>query len=331
MNLKRILLALVCIAVLALSWGAVLSKPKDEEKQRELIERAEQMMSRQIYEPAASLLQEAAALNGKFREEAEEKLKTAYLALAESDTTNRSEYVRAYLGVLERQMSAAQPRADAFYEAAQFHLRQNDISLALAVLRDGVSKTGDISLKELYEANRYAWKMERDVYEEVTAIYNGSIQVRRNGLWGLASRNGKLVIPCLYEAISTFETDRAVVMKDGEIYAVNTKNNRVALLEKPAAGIGNLAQNRIPLQKENGMWFFGDASLATGTAEYEAIGMYSNGCAAVKVNGKWGVIDSRGGKSRRSRKVSGDPRGAAEFRGHILYPRKLLLLPAWGA
>ena len=83
MNLKRILLALVCIAVLALSWGAVLSKPKDEEKQRELIERAEQMMSRQIYEPAASLHQEAAALNGKFREEP--KKTTAYLALAESD------------------------------------------------------------------------------------------------------------------------------------------------------------------------------------------------------------------------------------------------------
>jgi len=117
--------------------------------------------------------------------------------------------------------------------------------------------------------------------------------VKQEGSWGLANRQGGLVIPCEYDWISTFSDSRAIVLKDGIISAVDSDNNRVALFHGNATEFSNFGENRVGLHTPEG-WMIAEGELHTGGTLLEEIGMYSNGCAAAKLDGKWGLIDQNG-------------------------------------
>jgi hypothetical protein len=58
----------------------------------------------------------------------------------------------------------------------------------------------------------------------------------------------------------------------------------------PAIDFGNLSNNRIALRFENG-WRRATGQFEIGEMIFEEIGMYQNGYAAAKSDGRWGVID----------------------------------------
>ena len=262
-----------------------MNSRSDAEKQKDLMEQAFAFINDEVYLRAVPLLEEAAGYNAPLTGAAEEELKKAYLALI--DTRG---YKRKYTNLLETQMSRADAHAGVFAEAANYYLSISKTIDALGVLKTGIEKTGSELLITLYEQNRYAYEVNRTYYEEVSAIYGKTVGVRRDGLWGLASSDGVLRIPCEYEQISTYSGDRLIVKKDDEIYAVNLDNNRVARLREAAADFGNFANDRIPLLIE-GSWRRATGEFEIGATSFEQLGMYSEGYAAAKMDNKWGVID----------------------------------------
>ena len=249
------------------------------------MEKAAALIDDGIYVLAIPLLEEAAGYNTAHTGQVEEALKKSYLALI-----NTQGYNMKYTGLLETQMSRGKADPAVFAEAANYYLEISKIPDALEILRTGIAKTGDASLIDLYERNRYVYGINRSVYDYATAIVESTIQVRRDGLWGLAVSSGDLLLPCEYEKISTFGSDRAIVKKDGEIYAVNIDNNRIAKLNEYASDFGNYANDRIPLLI-NGTWQRATGDFSIGTVSFERFGMYSEGFAAAKIDGKWGVVD----------------------------------------
>ena len=134
--------------------------------------------------------------------------------------------------------------------------------------------------------------MNRNTYQDVTAICNGGIQVKNDGLWGLATGDGSLVIPCEYDLISTYSG--VAITKKGNIFAaVNSDNNRYALSHADITDFGNLNDNRIGVKTKEG-WKLANSDFATGTLVVDEIGMYSNGYIPAKEGGKWGFIDPDG-------------------------------------
>lgn len=212
-------------------------------------------------------------------------LKQAYLQLID-----QSGYRRKYISLLETQMGRENAEVEVFMEAANFYLDNSKLSDALAVLRDGIAKTGDEALTTLYESCRYAYQKGYAVYDDVTAASGMTIGVSRDGLWGLAKADGTLLIPCQFEKISTYSTDRAIVEKDDQIFAVDSSGNRVALLKEPATEFGNYAGGRVPLLID-GQWRRSTGEFVIGSAAFEGLGTYSGGYAAAKENGKWGIVD----------------------------------------
>ena len=283
---SRILIGAGCLALLLTSWIIAINSKSAAEKQNELVEKAAELIDDGIYVLAVPLLEEAAGYNTALTGEVEEALKKAYLALI-----NTAGYNMKYTGLLETQMDRAKAGPAVFAEAANYYLSIAKIPEALEILRTGIEKTGDITLVDLYEQNRYEYSINRTAYEYMTAIYDSAVQVRRAGLWGLAGSGGDLLLPCEYEKISTFSVDRAIVKKDGEIYAVNIDNNRIAKLNDYAEDFGNLAYDRIPLLID-GSWRRATGDFSVGTASFEQSGMYSEGFAAAKTDGKWGVVDT---------------------------------------
>jgi len=276
------------VALLFASWAIAITAKSDAEKQAELIEQAAAYTEDDIYILSVSLLEEAVGYKTDRTLEAENALKNVYTHLL-----NQRGYSRKYVELLEKQMSREDAIPDYFEEAAQFYLGRSKLADALTVLRDGVEKTGDAHLTELYEEHRYAYSMGIDYYNDVTSTTNGAIQVQIDGLWGLASATGSPIVPCEYNKISTYSNGGAIVEKDNVISVVDQNNNRIALLHENATTFGNFAGNRTCLQVKDG-WVISSGSFTTGTQTFEDFGMYSDGYAPVKRNGKWGLINANG-------------------------------------
>lgn len=285
---KRILLAIGCIALLGLSWLAAVTAETDAQRQEKLMAQAASYVEDEIYIRAVPLLEEAAGYEDAHTLEAEEALKNVYLHLI-----GKSGYPQKYTGLLEKQMKRKDAAPQVFHEAAQYYLDKGQTNTAIIILRTGAEQTGSPELAELYEANRYVYELGRDFYQEVTAIYNGSVQVKQEGCWGLANQRGNLVIPCEYDWISTYSGDRVVVQKNGVISAVDSDNNRVALFHGEADQFSNFGENRLALHTPEG-WLVAGGELHTGGIPLEEIGMYSSDCAAAKLDGKWGLLSPDG-------------------------------------
>ncbi len=285
---KRILVAAGCVLLLLVSWLAALTAESDAERQQALMDQTAAYLEDEIYILSVPLLEEAIGYDGPYTAEAEEQLKEVYRQLF-----HQSGYRDKYESLLAAQMARSDAGTAPFLEAATYYLDISDLEQALAVLRDGIAKTGSAELTALYEEHRYAFTFGRTAYEEVTAIYNGAIQVALGGRWGLADAGGALVIPCNYDQISTYSDGRVIVLSDGVLSAIDTNENRLALFHGEAEGISNLAEDRLAIQTADG-WLRANSSLAVGTERYEEIGMYSGGYAAACQNGRWGVMDTGG-------------------------------------
>lgn len=284
---SRILIGAGCLVLLAISWIIAISAPSDEEKQLLLMEQAAPLLEDEIYVRAEPLLEEAASYHTEHTGEAEEMLKQIYLHLIDQQG-----YSKKYTTLLQTQMSREGAAPEVFLEAANYYLERSKLSDAFTVLTDGIKKTGSEELVDLYEDNRYTYQMGYNIYEDVTAAYGTTIAVQNDGLWGLSSTGGGPVIPCQYDWISTYSVDRVIVSKDGIISAVDSSGNRVALLKESVSELGNFSNNRIALHIGN-EWRYADGEFTISNVSYEQLGTYSNGYAAAKQGGKWGVIDLR--------------------------------------
>ena len=281
----RILIGAVCVILLVVSWVVATSSKSTAEKQLVLINEATALMSDGIYIRAVPLLEEAAGYDAAHTKVAENLLKRAYLSLMD----NRG-FPRRYTTLLEKQMNSREAEPYVFLEAANYYLNNSKTPEALLILRSGLERTNNESILVLYENTRYAFNINRAAYEDVTAIFNDTIQVKSNGKWGIAHADGFLLIPCQYDKISTFNKDSAVVRNGNSIYAIDIDNNRIAVSHETVVDFGNYAENRIPLLIE-GRWRRATGEFELGTKSFDDIGTYSGGYAAAKYNGRWGVID----------------------------------------
>ena len=283
---SRIFLGMAFFALIIAAWVIVLGATTNEQRQLELMRQADDYMQDKVFVFAMPLLEEAIGFNTEHTIEAENMLKEVYLQLIDERGMRRR-----YVNLLERQMSRPNASADVFIEAANFQLEMSRTAEALTILRDGIARTGSEQLIAIYESNRYEYRLNHNIYDDVTMIYGRMIGVKQDGLWGIARSDGTILIPCEYDKVSTFSAGRAIVQQDGEIFAVNQSNNRIALLGENASDFGNLSNNRLPLLFD-GRWYRATGEFELGSGTFDWIGMHSNGKAAAQMGDRWGVIDS---------------------------------------
>lgn len=285
---KTLLLTVGCLVLLMLSWLAALTTESDGKKQAKLLLQAEAYMEDEIYVRAIPLLEEAAGYEAQHSAEVETALKDAYLHMM-----GQGDYSRRYTKLLDKQMGRNNAEPAIFAEAASYYLDNLRYRDAFTVLRKGIEKTGSQELVEQYEENRYVYDIKRGIYEDVTAISNGAIQVRKDGRWGLANVSGNLVIPCEYEKISTFSNGQAIAQQGEVLMGVDENNNRVALCHEKPSDFTNFEDNRLGLLVD-GSWVLADGNFNTGGIRLQSLGMYTNGGAAAQTSDRWGVLGTDG-------------------------------------
>ncbi len=281
---KRILLALGCAALLGVSWLTAVTAQTDAQRQEELIRQAAAYTGDEIYIRAVPLLEEAASYHDAHTLEAETALKDVYLHLIE-----QSGFATKYTDLLEKQMAREDASPKVFEEAARYYLEQGEDAKAFAVLRDGVERTGDEALTDLYESKRYKYERIVTTYETIAPFRNGAAQVMKNGKWGLTGRDGELLLPCEYDQISTWSDDCAVILQNGIVSATDGEGNRTALFHGTASAFRNFGENRVALQSPEG-WILANGEFETASLKLEDAGMCAGGCIPAKLDGKWGVL-----------------------------------------
>jgi len=285
---NRIVLSIGCIFLLFLAWVVVLNMKSPLQEQTEFIAAADTEIAKGTYANAEPYLAQAVAYNTNQTFGVLEKLKDVYLKLG--DTQN-------YVNTLETETSRTDCTASVYQELAQYYIDQNKLSDALPLLKTGIGRTNDQGLIDFYEAHRYAFDTAGNTYDDVTAFFNGGIQVEKAGLWGIANSKGSLIIPCNYPQISTYDsTSKCVVavQSDQKVVALNTKNQVVAIFDKTVAKLGNISQNYIPMQLDDGKWIIANGQLISNGKEYDGLGTVSNTAIAIESGGKWGVLSLTG-------------------------------------
>ncbi len=282
---KRWFLVGLCILLILVAWYTVLSSKSNAQKQVELISESELYLKDKIYIKAVPLLEEAAGYNAKHTLKAENKLKQVYISLIDQRI-----YAQKYIDLLDKQMKRENAKADVFIEAAEFYLERSKTIDALDILKLGIGKLNDKKLIEMYEENRYVYEIGYNKYEEVDDIYEGKIGVKLEGLWGIASSDGDLLIPCEYNKVSNFSNNRVVVKKSNEIYSIDINQNRLSLLKEKIKDFGYYSNDRLAIKADKG-WRRATGDFIIGDTVFEDIKSYSNGYVAAKKNGKWGLVD----------------------------------------
>ncbi len=283
---SRVILGIACILLIAVAWLSVSSIPSSDELQIEALAVANAYLEDDVFISAVPYLEEAVGYGGESVEEIEEILKSVYLELA-----GQQDFTKSYEALLENQCNRDGASIVLFQEAAEYYLSRGETSDALASLELGITKTQDQGLIDLYEANRYGYKMTYNSYEDVTAIFDGTIGVQYDGLWGVAGATGGILLQCQYDQVSTLRDGALVVEQDGLITMVDSSGNRLALPKTELLDFGNYTQSVVAVETADG-WQWATSFMVLYETCYEELGSFYNGYACAKQDGKWGVLDA---------------------------------------
>lgn len=286
MQKSRILLfSVVLVALLAFSWLSVLGSQSDAARQIELIAKAKEQIEDEVYVPAADKLLEAQSLYKDNQDEIESLLKTCYLGL------NDNQYLSRYESLLDAQMGRRDPKVSSFIEAAEYYSEKGDDVALYRVLKQGIEKTGDTAIKELYEKYRYNYEYARGYFEDVGDFGGGTtIAVKLGDKWGVADRFGSLVLPCEFDKASNFRDGTALVKKDKLFYSVDRNSYRMALMKDEVTDFTAYNEKAVAFLTDKG-WRYAGSTLKLNEKVFDEAGAFRDGMAPVKKDGKWHIVD----------------------------------------
>lgn len=278
--------AILCTLVLvAYGWFSVLSMKSDDTLQRELYQDALSLMENNIYVRAQPLLEEALSYDGDVTKECERALKEVYLQLH-----HLNGYSKKYVTLSENVVKDEDASAAEFLEFAEYYFSVNKPVEAISVLSEGVARTDDAELKERYEETRYIYTVGRYNYENVTEIFEKTIQVEQDGKWGIAKSDGSLVISCEYDKVSTFHNGSTIVRLEEEVYSIDMNGSKLYITEEKVIDFTNFSDNRFAFTTESGL-YRANGELASQHSDFSFIGTYHSEYAAAQSGEKWGIID----------------------------------------
>lgn len=134
------------------------------------------------------------------------------------------------------------------------------------------------------------------LYDYVTDMTNEVAMVNQDDKWGLLGKNGRVLIPCVYDRLSFLENTEHKIVK---LYIQKRQYGLIDTLGKLAISatfdqIGRIREGRLAVMR-NGKWGFADENGNLRIpCQFDEVQPFFNGLAAVSTNRKWGYINRQG-------------------------------------
>ncbi|MBQ8509984.1 MAG: WG repeat-containing protein [Clostridia bacterium] len=291
MKTKQLLLIAVLLVVLAAGWLKAMQATdnSDEiEAQNALVVQADALAEKTLYVRAIPLYQEALEYETDSNSAIEEKLMAAYLAFGETD---------AYISLVSSRSSRGIAAEAEYLQCAEIYLASNSLEKAMNILEVGMKKMeSSETLRSFYEKNRFYYTVYMTNLSEIVPVKSGMMPVYDGSKWGYANERGQVKMPCVYDSVTSFnESGYAVVELNGEFKVITSAGALYGIDETGVTDVSGIT-SRYVLAQANGTYSYYDYDFICRAPnyQYEEVTVNACGFAAVKKDGKWGVITDNG-------------------------------------
>ncbi|MCD7807107.1 MAG: WG repeat-containing protein [Lachnospiraceae bacterium] len=288
---KKLILFATLLVVLAVGWilSVRMASGKDIVKQQEeLVEQADVFASKGLYVRAIPLYEEALTLQTNQNERIEEKVLAAYRNYGDADS---------YLDLVNTRAEANRATEEEYLLGAQYYINSWSLNNAMTLIKLGIEQLGTESLIEFYEENRYGYSLKITNYDEIIpTLDNEMMPVLDGEYWGYIDSMGMVQLSCAYDFATSFNSSGyAVVSVDGTYYTILENGDRYGLDEVGVEAVYGLTDKYILAKvNESYSYYDYDFNCRAENHQYEDITVNACGVAAVKKDGKWGIITDSG-------------------------------------
>lgn len=251
---------------------------------KEHISNAQKYEKKEIYEDALEEYKAAVQLG---EEDISIKRKIAEMQLKLDDTSAFVTACESLIDGKDMDEESLQMLVD-YYDSEG---KKTSIVELLKSLRKKV--TDNKTVEKLWKQYRGYYEESYFSYDEVSPFYQGYSIVKNENCFGLADSKGEIVIPIVYETMGFFSKDYSVasVCENGNWYYLNTKVHKKIVPDEAYDFLGVISEDTVLVGKD-GKYGFADTEIVPKTElEWDGASNLYQGIAAVKQNGKWGLLD----------------------------------------
>jgi tetratricopeptide (TPR) repeat protein len=295
MKSKKMLLILIFAIVIAAGWiVSIRSVTRSEviKEQKELVKEADAFMDRGLYVRAISLYEDALQESSRLTSDIQEKLLSAYKEYGD---------MSSYVKLASQRIAAGDATESEYLTAADYYVQKSDLESAVSILKQGIEQLNSEALAEYYEENRYAYRIRTTKYAEILPTASNEEMPAFNGeKWGYVNENGREVLSFIYDSATPFnEYGYAVVslngiyytiLSNGDLYGADDGSNYDQMTDVLMVSGTHI------LGQRDGTYSYYSYDFAPVAESHQYSEMTGNACgvAAVKKDGKWGIITDSG-------------------------------------
>lgn len=291
MKKKVVLISTILIVFTLIAWKSVLSFGSDKLlEQSKIVQSADDFMKDNLYIRAIPLYEQAYNMNiDATNIDIENKLLEAYKLNDDFDK---------YYSLLEDKIYEKVATENEIIIVADNYINNNKIKTAIDYIKKGLEYYPNSELlNKYYENNRYFFNQQYTYYEELGSIPDNSNYIlyknttNDTDCWGYIDINGKVVISSQYDKASNFYDEYALVQSNDNIFVINKDNKKYSIPQEKVIDFKSITLNTLRVDISN-KWYLTDLDFNPYNISYDEILSFSESLCAVKLNEKWGFINS---------------------------------------
>lgn len=290
MKKSNIVIAICMVVICVIGWFTVGSQlMKQSSLYSDYVKEADAWVERGLYQRAISNYN--LAMEEKETEELYIKINTAYKLRYEEAPDETIDDYMDFLEIAVAAHPANKELVDSFVDVYFIESKYEEIYNCLIAAIDGGYDTEEVRT-ELRKA-RYAFKLRRSEFSGLKQSTGEFYSAGRNQGWNVYCVEDGYLLTNEYDYVSCVN-DEGMVVATGKDSRILDTSGMVYGIFKGKVTDASLFEDGLVAACVDGIYSYYDDLADKQFGEYEMAGSFQNGKAAVKKDGKWMIIDTKG-------------------------------------
>ena len=290
MNKVNIVLVIGIITLCLFGWLALTTQTVSQNNlYEEYIMQADEWVEKGLYQRAIKNYE--LALAEKTTEDLYVKIMNAYkLRYKEAPKETKSSYV-SFLETATKYYPANKLLVDNLIDLyAADGKTQNIYTCLQKAIANGYD---DNDIQEKFLAAKYAFKLKSGSFSAIKQCSSGIYTTERRQSWNLYSLNDGYIFSSDYEFVGLCGSDGIVVVTGTDSRIITIKGMVLGIFDGIVTDAGIYADGLLPACIDGKYGYYNDFA-EKQFGEYDMASAFQNGSAAVKSNGKWHLVNTKG-------------------------------------
>lgn len=290
MKKSNIIIAICIVFVCIIGWFTVGSQlMKNSNLYADYVTQADELIEKGLYQRA--IVNYNLALDEKETEEIYIKMNTAYeLRYKEAPDETIDDYMD-FLKIAINAYPGNQTLVDSFVNIYYIESKYDDIYNCLVNAIDNGYDTEEVRTE--LRQTQYAFKLRKSEFSNLKQSVEGFYSIGCNNGWNVYCIEDGYLLSKEYEYVSCANKDGIVIVTGEDSRIVDTTGMVYGIFNGKVTD-ASLFSNELIAACVDGNYSYYDDLADKQFGEYEIAGSFQDGKAAVKKDGKWMLIDTKG-------------------------------------